>query len=73
MVKAHIEAVQQNVALKVAVVMLLAGCVVCLMQLSARTSFELQVSCAMQGGVFKPVACVQLPEWVVGFENRKFS
>jgi hypothetical protein len=44
MVKAHIEAVQQHVALKVAVVVLLAGCVIRLMQLSAQTSFELHVS-----------------------------
>jgi hypothetical protein len=51
------EAVKHNVALKVAVVVLLAGCVVRLMWLSARTSFEPHVSCIMQGGVFKPVAC----------------
>lgn len=56
MVKAHIEAVQQNVALKIAVVVLLAGCVAHLMQLSIRTSFALHVSRVKQGGVFKPVA-----------------
>jgi hypothetical protein len=63
MVKAHLEAIQQNVALKVAVVVLLAGCVVRLMRLSAQTSFELHVSCIMQGGVMKPVAC---SSWLSG-------
>jgi len=63
MVKAYIEAVHQNVALKVAVVVLLASCVAHLMQLSAQTSFELHVSCIMQGGVFKPVTC---SNWLSG-------
>jgi len=63
MVKAHMETVQQNVALKVAVVVLLHGCVARLMQLRVQTSFELHVSRVMQGGVFKPVAC---SSWLSG-------
>jgi len=62
-VKAHIEAVQQNVTLKVAAVVLLAGCVAHLMRLSVQTSFELHVSRVTQGGEFKPVAC---SNWLSG-------
>jgi len=68
MLKAHIEAVQQNIALKVAVVVLLAGCVASLAQLSAQTCFELHVSCIMQGGVCKPVAC---SNWLSGYWDLK--